>query len=228
VEVFDPASTRDWPLRHSQSQSYVTTDGHSANISMNEAPIWGLRPDVYYCQTVAGLLMWGALSDERKGLLFAWVTVSTCQHAQFTLYMLLSVCMYNIYKRTLSLQAQYSRSWPILSISCYNSSLVTWTVVCLTAAKFKPLIFPMSRFALSSVVNICNYVTFYDPVADRWQNIHLNRSSVVICVSVAMVMRVYQTSVQQRSIPFARRVCSAKRRPADGHIPAFGRHVTIL
>jgi hypothetical protein len=44
---------------------------HSASPSWNKAPIWGLRPDLYYCQTVAGLLMWGALSDERTGLLFA-------------------------------------------------------------------------------------------------------------------------------------------------------------
>jgi hypothetical protein len=35
-----------------------------------QAPIWGLRPDVYYCQTVARLLMWGALSDERTSLPF--------------------------------------------------------------------------------------------------------------------------------------------------------------
>jgi hypothetical protein len=28
------------------------------------------RPDFYYCQTVVGLLMWGALSDMRMGLLF--------------------------------------------------------------------------------------------------------------------------------------------------------------
>jgi hypothetical protein len=32
--------------------------------------MWGLRPDLYFCQTVAGLLMWGALSDERTGLSF--------------------------------------------------------------------------------------------------------------------------------------------------------------
>jgi hypothetical protein len=32
--------------------------------------IWGERPDIYYCQRAAGLLMWGALSDERTGLLF--------------------------------------------------------------------------------------------------------------------------------------------------------------
>jgi hypothetical protein len=54
----------------SESESYITTDGQSANLSWNKAPIWGLRPDFYYCQTVAGLLMWGALSDERTCLSF--------------------------------------------------------------------------------------------------------------------------------------------------------------
>jgi hypothetical protein len=58
----------DW-IR-SQSESYVTTDGQSASLSWNKALIWGLRPDFYYCQAVTGLLMWGALSDERTGLSF--------------------------------------------------------------------------------------------------------------------------------------------------------------
>jgi hypothetical protein len=40
------------------------------SVSWNKAPIWGLRPDFYYCQTIAGLLMWGALSDERMDLSF--------------------------------------------------------------------------------------------------------------------------------------------------------------
>jgi hypothetical protein len=39
-------------------------------VSWCQAPIWGLRPDFCYCQTVAGLLMWGALSDDRTGLPF--------------------------------------------------------------------------------------------------------------------------------------------------------------
>jgi hypothetical protein len=52
----------------SESESYVTTDGQSASLSWCQAPIWGLRPDFYDCQTVAGLLMWGALSDERTDL----------------------------------------------------------------------------------------------------------------------------------------------------------------
>jgi hypothetical protein len=60
----------------SQSQFYITTDGQSASQSWNEAPMWGLQPDIYYCHTVAGLLMWGALSDEKRGLWFARVTVS--------------------------------------------------------------------------------------------------------------------------------------------------------
>jgi hypothetical protein len=57
--------------RQSQSQSYITTDDQSASLSWCLAPIWGLRPDFYYCQTFAGLLMRGALSDERTGLPFA-------------------------------------------------------------------------------------------------------------------------------------------------------------
>jgi hypothetical protein len=57
----------------SQSQNYVTADGESASLSWNKAPIWGLWPDFYYCQTVSGLLMCGALSDERTGLSFTIV-----------------------------------------------------------------------------------------------------------------------------------------------------------
>jgi hypothetical protein len=54
----------------SESESYVTTDGQPASLFWNKAPIWGLRPDFYYCLTVAGLLSWGAHSDKRTGLSF--------------------------------------------------------------------------------------------------------------------------------------------------------------
>jgi hypothetical protein len=57
-------------LNGHQSQSHVTTDGQSASLSWCQAPILGLQPDLYYCQTVAGLLMWCALSNERTGLPF--------------------------------------------------------------------------------------------------------------------------------------------------------------
>jgi hypothetical protein len=52
----------------SESETYVTTDGQPASLSWNKTPFWGLRPDLYYCLKVAGLMIWGALSDERTGL----------------------------------------------------------------------------------------------------------------------------------------------------------------
>jgi hypothetical protein len=59
----------------SQSQNYITTDGQSASLSWNKAPVWGLRPDFYYCQITACFFMWGALSDERTGLSFAMYNI---------------------------------------------------------------------------------------------------------------------------------------------------------
>jgi hypothetical protein len=53
-----------------ESESYVTADGQSVSLPWNKAPIWGLRPDFYYCQTAVGLLMWSALS---LSLTRAWV-----------------------------------------------------------------------------------------------------------------------------------------------------------
>jgi hypothetical protein len=55
----------------SQSQSYVTTDGQPASLSWNKEPFWGLRPDLDYCLTVAGVVVLAVLSDERAGLPFA-------------------------------------------------------------------------------------------------------------------------------------------------------------
>jgi hypothetical protein len=43
---------------HSNVESYITTDGQSTDLFCNKAHIWDLWPDVYYCQTVAGLLMY--------------------------------------------------------------------------------------------------------------------------------------------------------------------------
>jgi hypothetical protein len=52
------------------SESYITTYGQLVSLSCNITPIWGLRPDFYYRQTVEGFLLWSALSDERTGLSF--------------------------------------------------------------------------------------------------------------------------------------------------------------
>jgi hypothetical protein len=58
-------------LNQSESESYITTDGQSVSLSWNEAPIWGIRPYIFHCQTLADLLIWGYLSDERTCLSFA-------------------------------------------------------------------------------------------------------------------------------------------------------------
>jgi hypothetical protein len=74
--------------------SYVTTDGQSASLSWNNAPIWGLRPGFCYCQTAAGLLMWAAFSDGRTGLSFARVTVSSNMSVVSTYNLLVIKCIY--------------------------------------------------------------------------------------------------------------------------------------
>jgi hypothetical protein len=50
----------------------------SASLSWNIIAIWGLWPDFYYCQTVAGLLIWDALSEEGAGLSFK---IAACPRA---------------------------------------------------------------------------------------------------------------------------------------------------
>jgi hypothetical protein len=133
--------------------------------------------DTTSCLTITVLSIWGALSDERTGLSFTRVTVSSnkslvSMHSTLTSYILLKVCIYYIYTRPLSVQAQYSRSCPIFSRSRYNGTLVTWTAVCLTVANFKPLMFP--------------YFPWYD--TDPIQNDNSSNSSIVACVFVAIVM----------------------------------------
>jgi hypothetical protein len=74
----------------SQSQSYVTTDVQSASLSWCQAPIWDWRPDIFFGLTVAGLLMWGALSDEMTSISF------TIYNVQY-IYILLVITWIYIY-----------------------------------------------------------------------------------------------------------------------------------
>jgi hypothetical protein len=73
-------SLPDWLTTRSQSQSYyIMTNSQSASLSWYKTLVWGPRPGCCYCQTVADLLMWDALSDERIGLSF---TIAACLHQQ--------------------------------------------------------------------------------------------------------------------------------------------------
>jgi hypothetical protein len=66
-------------LSHLKGQSLTTakvkpliglTVESSLMLRPTKAPIWGLRPDSYHCQTLAGLLISGALSDQKMSLSF--------------------------------------------------------------------------------------------------------------------------------------------------------------
>jgi hypothetical protein len=57
-----------------KSKSKLCDDRRSVDQSvLVPSPIWGQRPDFYYCQTPSDLLMWGAISDERTSLSFTIV-----------------------------------------------------------------------------------------------------------------------------------------------------------
>jgi hypothetical protein len=58
-----------------ESESYVTTDGQPASLSWNKAPIWSLRPDLYYLCDSCGIVL-----DERSGLSFV-CAAGPCQRS---------------------------------------------------------------------------------------------------------------------------------------------------
>jgi hypothetical protein len=85
----------DWLMLASESESHC--DWRSVSLSWCRAP-W---PDIHSSLKVTVLSIWGALSDERSGLSF--VSHSQLSVVQiFTILQLLTNCMYNIYKASVS------------------------------------------------------------------------------------------------------------------------------
>jgi hypothetical protein len=60
--------------------------------------------------------------------------------------------MYNVDK-TLSVQARYSKFMPLIVAHATMAVLDTWTVIHVTATKFKILIFSLSGFALPNIAD---------------------------------------------------------------------------
>jgi hypothetical protein len=90
--------------------------------------LWNLWPDIIFCLKVAVLPLWGSLSDERFGL----SPVSHCHqclvHCQrFNIIYIVYVTCFKYMQYILDL--------------CQHRLSTAWTVVRLTAAKFKPLMF---------------------------------------------------------------------------------------
>jgi hypothetical protein len=76
--------------------------------------------------------------------------------------MLLKICSFCTTHKSSVSTGFREQIMPILRILCYNGSLVTYTVVRFTTAKFKPLIFSMSGFALSCTTKVFILMISYD------------------------------------------------------------------
>jgi hypothetical protein len=87
--------------------------------------------------------------------------------------MLLKILSFALYASPLSVQAlQTDHAY----FTCYNGSLVTWTVISLTTAKFKPLIFSVTTNGLVSSLH---------RLGRRCTENTASNSSIFACVSVA-------------------------------------------
>jgi hypothetical protein len=153
-----------------QSQSHVTTDGQSVGLSWCRAPS-GAHDQIFlllesYSSVLMGRPLWresGSVICQYVKLfvsIYTVVTNSTCTRPLSVQAQYNRLCpIYSSYHRSLKVAVQGPALWPTLIHTYihsyrYYGSLVTWTVVCLTAAKFKRLIFPVSGFSLSNVANI--------------------------------------------------------------------------
>jgi hypothetical protein len=148
---FWPHYSSNWTV--SQSQSYSTTGGlPPISSSWRQAP-WDPRPDFFFQLNSCGNSPYVASSLTRRWVVsheYAWYFVKCTFH---TCSMLLNISsFYATHKSSVS-TGFTEQIKPILRILCYNGSLVTWTVVGLTTAKFKLLIF----YELSVIVGFPLY-----------------------------------------------------------------------
>jgi hypothetical protein len=129
----------------------------SQSVGLGVEPCLGLMNRYLFllescCPVYMGRPLWredGSVICQGQSVIMSLVSI----YILFTkLHLLTNIC--TICTRPLSVQSRYSRLCTPFSNYRYYGSLVTWTVVSLTAAKFEPLIFPMSGFALSNVANV--------------------------------------------------------------------------
>jgi hypothetical protein len=87
-----PSPGGDCLTTTSDSDSTVKSKSHYDRRSVGQSvlvssPIWGPTPDFCYSQTFAVLSMWDDLSDERTGLSFLAVIISSTWHLYLQLYL---------------------------------------------------------------------------------------------------------------------------------------------
>jgi hypothetical protein len=151
-----------------QSKSYVTIDGQSASLSFRQAHIWGSRPDFYFYHTVAGLLKWGALSDERTCLSFRIAAARRQRYHSRVRVPRDSWPYFTVSDSTLAQPAWPQRYWVPFSLSPVTPRD--------TVEVFEPASTPGTHWLLNSQRTINSSCSLS---ADRIEDISLNSSSVV-------------------------------------------------
>jgi hypothetical protein len=142
-----------------ESESYITTDCESASLSWNKEPIWGLRPDFYYCQL---RVCWcGALSLTRGRVSFT-IAAGPWQRSHFRF------------------RVSWD-SWPYFTVS--DSRLIFRRLLQLAGLRRR-----YSTPPPRGIVYSCSICPPYNPSAQTTvENTVFNSSSIVACKSVATI-----------------------------------------
>jgi hypothetical protein len=153
----------------SQSQSYFTTGGLppiSSSWCQTPRDSW---PEIFFVQlnpcghspyVTSVMRGWVCLSWTASA--FRQVYVSHIEHVTENS----SLC--TIYTSSASTDFE-KQIMPILLILCYNGSLVTWTVISLTTAKFRPLIFSVSHDFVWLLLVACTILLHIRIHTESWK-----------------------------------------------------------
>jgi hypothetical protein len=125
--------------------------------------LWNLWPDNIFCRKVSVLSLWGALSGEKSGLSPVGHCYQCLVHCQrFNIINIVHVTCFMYMRYILDLCQHRLSTADHANNLRYNSSLDTWTVVRLTADKFKPHMFSASGFALPNIADIRIFMILYN------------------------------------------------------------------
>jgi hypothetical protein len=152
--------------KESESESHFNWRSASLFVLVS-SPVRGSWPDISYCLTVS-VLSWGGrpLWREDGSVLCQSLSEVVSQLSIYINIYILHVShgdsRYIQYIQSLCQSGPSTADYALFGSVRYCGSLDTWTVVCLTAAKIKPLLFSVRGFALSSGANIFIIMILYD------------------------------------------------------------------
>jgi hypothetical protein len=170
----------EYPQLNCLSQSYFTTGSlPPISLSCRQAP-WDSRTEIFLTEPLRKLSLCNILSDEKMGLPLMYMlgflssvhfATIACYWKFFLLHYIQVFCQYGLCRADQT----------ILRVLCFNGSLVTWKVVSLTTAKFKPLITHLAGLGSS----------LYSLVADPTENTASNSFSIVVvggCLAISWIL----------------------------------------